>query len=38
MNVFVTGGTGYIGRALITALVARGHAVTALNPSKAEFE
>ena len=30
MNVFVTGGTGYIGRALITALVARGHAVTAL--------
>jgi nucleoside-diphosphate-sugar epimerase len=30
MNVFVTGGTGYIGRALITALVARGHVVTAL--------
>jgi nucleoside-diphosphate-sugar epimerase len=30
MNVFVTGGTGYIGRALITALAARGHAVTAL--------
>ena len=30
MNVFVTGGTGYIGRGLITALVARGHAVTAL--------
>src|SRR5436309_1026514 len=28
MNVFVTGGTGYIGRALITALVARGRAVT----------
>ena len=30
MNVFITGGTGYIGRALITALVTRGHAVTAL--------
>ncbi len=30
MNVFVTGGTGYIGRALIGALVARGHAVTAV--------
>jgi nucleoside-diphosphate-sugar epimerase len=30
MNVFVTGGTGYIGHPLITALVARGHAVTAL--------
>jgi uncharacterized protein YbjT (DUF2867 family) len=28
--VFVTGGTGYIGRALITALLARGHAVRAL--------
>jgi nucleoside-diphosphate-sugar epimerase len=30
MNVFITGGTGYIGRALITALVSRGHAVTTL--------
>ena len=30
MKVFVTGGTGYIGRALINVLVARGHAVTAL--------
>ena len=30
MNVFVTGGTGYIGRELIATLVARGHAVTAL--------
>ena len=30
MDVFVTGGTGYIGRALITAVVARGHAVTAV--------
>ena len=29
-NVFVTGGTGYLGRALIERLVARGHAVTAL--------
>ncbi len=30
MNVFVTGGTGYIGRTLIAALVARRHAVTAV--------
>jgi uncharacterized protein YbjT (DUF2867 family) len=30
MKVFVTGGSGYIGRALIDALVARGHVVTAL--------
>jgi len=30
MKVFVTGGTGYIGRALIAALVARGHALAAL--------
>jgi nucleoside-diphosphate-sugar epimerase len=29
-HVFVTGGTGYIGRALLEALVARGHTVTAL--------
>jgi nucleoside-diphosphate-sugar epimerase len=29
-NVFVTGGTGYVGRPLIQALLARGHAVTAL--------
>src|SRR5689334_15031202 len=29
-QIFVTGGTGYIGRALIEALAARGHAVTAL--------
>jgi uncharacterized protein YbjT (DUF2867 family) len=28
--VFVTGGTGYIGRALITMLIARGHTVCAL--------
>lgn len=28
--VFVTGGTGYIGRALVTALLARGHTVRAL--------
>jgi uncharacterized protein YbjT (DUF2867 family) len=30
MNIFVTGGTGYIGRRLVAALVARGHAVRAL--------
>jgi len=30
MNVFVTGGTGYIGRALIELLVAHGHDVIAL--------
>ena len=29
-RVFVTGGTGYIGRRLIPALIAAGHAVTAL--------
>jgi len=29
-QVFVTGGTGYMGRRLIPALIARGHAVTAL--------
>jgi nucleoside-diphosphate-sugar epimerase len=29
-GVFVTGGTGYIGRALLEALVTRGHTVTAL--------
>src|SRR5262245_61164355 len=28
--VFVTGGTGFLGRELITALLARGHSVTAL--------
>lgn len=30
MHVFVTGGTGYIGRRLLPGLLARGHAVTAL--------
>jgi uncharacterized protein YbjT (DUF2867 family) len=30
MDVFVTGGTGYIGRTLIPALLARGHQVQAL--------
>ncbi|HEY7446609.1 MAG TPA: NAD(P)H-binding protein [Vicinamibacterales bacterium] len=30
MSVFVTGGTGYIGRPLISALLTRGHAVHAL--------
>src|SRR5436853_3485648 len=29
-NVFVTGGTGFMGRQLLTALVARGHTVRAL--------
>lgn len=29
-NVFITGGTGYIGSRLITALIKRGHSVTAL--------
>lgn len=29
-NVFITGGTGFMGRRLVAALVARGHAVTAL--------
>ena len=29
-SVFVTGGTGYLGRALIEALLARGHSVSAL--------
>lgn len=35
MNVFVTGGTGGLGRALLPALAARGHRVTALarNPA-----
>ena len=30
VNVFITGGTGYIGRPLIRALLARGHGVKAL--------
>jgi uncharacterized protein YbjT (DUF2867 family) len=30
MDVFVTGGTGYVGRALTPALLARGHRVTVL--------
>ena len=30
MNVFVTGGTGYIGTRMIAALLQRGHAVRAL--------
>jgi uncharacterized protein YbjT (DUF2867 family) len=34
MRVFVTGGTGYLGRLLIPALVARGHEVTALAREK----
>ena len=29
-HVFITGATGYIGRALVPALLARGHAVRAL--------
>ncbi len=37
MNIFVTGGTGAIGRYAVAALVADGHSVTALarNPQKA---
>ena len=34
MNVFVTGGTGYLGAPLIRALVDRGHSVTALARSE----
>ena len=35
--VFVTGGTGYVGRRLIEALLARGHSVHALvRPASAE--
>lgn len=30
MNIFVTGGTGYVGRPLIEALLERGHAIHAL--------
>ena len=29
-NVFITGGTGYLGAALLPALLARGHRVRAL--------
>lgn len=35
MNVILTGGTGYIGSAVLRALVTRGHAVTALVRSDA---
>ena len=34
--VFVTGGTGYIGRALVDALLARGHAVVVLTRPESE--
>lgn len=38
MNVFVTGGSGYVGRNLIRALVARGDAVRALARSDASVK
>ena len=38
MNVFVTGGTGYIGSHLIPALIARGHKVKALVRKGSEAE
>jgi uncharacterized protein (TIGR01777 family) len=34
MKIFVTGGTGFVGRNLISRLIGEGHAVTVLNRSK----
>ena len=34
MNIFVTGGTGYIGSRVIPELLARGHTVRALVPER----
>ena len=36
MRVFVAGGTGVVGRLLVTQLVARGHQVTATTTSPAK--
>lgn len=38
MNILITGGTGLIGRALVTKLIEDGHEVTVLtrNPEKAK--
>ena len=38
MNIFLTGGTGYIGSALLPRLVERGHQVTAAVRSEASAE
>ena len=37
-NIFITGGTGYIGRRLITKLLKRGHTVQALVRASSEYK